>query len=265
MIKNHVRFCWLLLLTPFLFHGKAVGQSLSKAGEQILRSARSRYYNLAGRGFQSATCSIKFDFSTVPAVGSDEGRKIVEATRFTLHYSGEGTTVEHKFSNSNTSAAQREGAPLTDLLATIVTGVFQTWPTKGLQGPIPPFDSEIDAVSAKPDGYELVLRVPGGPAKVELDQQFVAREILSGNGNIDERPVYKSTPDGLVYIGNTAHILSENGAKTEISYELEPAEVDHLILPVSVRVRVNANVDLKFALTDCRVEKGTVVNVGPQP
>jgi hypothetical protein len=242
---------------------RAAGQTLSDQDKQILALARARYYSLAGHGFQSVTCSVSFDFPTVPAVGPDQGRALAESAHFTLKFDGKGPTVEHTFPAGTDAAGEQQAAPLVGVLTALVEGVFQTWPTKGFQGPIPPFDSEIESVSPTAAGYELVLRVPGGPVKMEMDKSYLVKEIISNGGKIDEHPVYTPTPDGLVYSANTARDELDQGEVSNISYELGNAEDDGLLLPTSVRIRVNQNIDTRFSLTGCKVERATVIQVSP--
>jgi hypothetical protein len=64
-----------IVLITGIFSMGAIGQELSAGNEKIVEAARSRYYNLASLGFQSATCSVNFDFSTVPFLLPEDQEK----------------------------------------------------------------------------------------------------------------------------------------------------------------------------------------------
>jgi hypothetical protein len=245
------------------------GQQLSAADVKLVGSARARYYNLEAAGFKSLTCSVKFDFSTVPLLqpGSDDStRKLLEATVFTFTLDGKsGPTVQHRYPSSASEGATQDASQVTNLLTSLVIGLFQTWPTKGLQGPIPPFDSQIESVASTKDGYTLVLRVPGEPVQVLLDKDYVVREIVSAKGKIEERPKYSPTAQGLVLVGNDAIDDTEQGGRVEVKYELGTSVLDGLRVPSSAHLRVNQNIDVRFALDECAVRKAMVIHVNPPP
>lgn len=144
-------------------------------------------------------------------------------------------------------------------------GVFQTWLSKGLQGPIPPFDSQIESVAAKERGYVLNLRMPGGPVRVFLDKDYLVTEIASADGRTDERPKYAAGTDGLILVGNDATDDSEQQGRTEVKYEIENSVLDGLRVPSYVHLRVNQNIDTRFSLDACVVKKGMVIHVNPPP
>jgi hypothetical protein len=247
----------------------AYGQQLSAADVKLVDSARARYYNLEAAGFQSLTCSVKFDFSTVPLLqpgNDDPTRRLLEATVFTLTLDGKsGPTVQHRYPSGASESVIREASQVANLLTSLVTGLFQTWPSKGLRGPIPPFNSQIESVISTEDGYTLGLRVPGEPVQVSLDKDYLVTEIVSAKGRIDERPKYAPSAEGLVFAGNDAIDDSEQTGQVEVKYELETSVLDGLRVPSSAHLRVNQNIDVKFALNECAVRKAIVVHVNPPP
>ncbi|MFY9855892.1 MAG: hypothetical protein WAK26_18645 [Terracidiphilus sp.] len=242
------------------------GQGLSASDKQIVESARSKYYNLEELGFQSATCKVNFDFSTIPSLAAEDKEttyRLLRAVRFSLNLEGKNPSVLYSYPSGTTDTAQQRAAPTTNLLKSLATGVFQTWPTKGLRGPIPAFDSQIQGVVATNDGYVVTLKVPGGPVQVEINKDYLVRRIVSVGGKIDERPLYSPTPDGLIFSGVYVIDDSEQGGRVEVQYELENTIVDGLRLPTFVHLRVNQNIDVKFSLSDCSVERGRVLSVKP--
>ena len=160
---------------------------------------------------------------------------------------------------------QKSAAPLAGVLTSLVQGLFLTWPAKGLDGPIPALDSQIKSVAATPSGYEIVLNVPGGPVRIELDKEFLVTEISSVGGKVDEHPVYTATGEGLIFTGNRASDSTQPGSPTRIEYELDSAVLDGLRLPTSVHLKVNENIDVRYSLRGCSVVKGTVIVVKASP
>ncbi len=249
-----------------LFSAIAHGQALSAGDKEIVSSARARYYNLEAAGFQSLSCSVNFDFSTVPELPSandDATRKLIQQTNFTLTLGGKGPKIEHHYPVSSSDAAQQRAAQTTNLLTSLVGGIFQTWPTKGFQGPIPPFDSQIASVTSTTNGYLFTLRVPGSPVRVSADKNYLVTEITSIGGKITERPTYAPSPDGMVFVGNSAIDDSEPSGRVAVEYELGTSVIDGLRVPTSARLRVNDNIDVKFVMEGCAVKKATVVHVVP--
>ena len=258
---------WLGTVVAFIVPIGTLGQQLSSAEKSMADAARAKYYNLEAAGFQSLTCSVKFDFSTVPLLPSasdDPTRKLLERTLFIFALDGKGRpSVEHHFPDEATEEAKQQASQVTSLLTSFVMGLFQTWPSKGLEGPIPPFDSQIEHVAKTDQGYMFSLRVPGAPVEVTTDQNYLATAIVSLGGKVKERPVYVSTPEGLVFTGNDALDESHPGSQVEVRYELGSTMVDGLRVPSSARLRVNQNVDVRFALDQCSAKRATVLNVAP--
>lgn len=180
--------------------------------------------------------------------------------RLTLNDHGAATSVA--FVDGTTEAAKQQIAPVVNVLNSLLTGLYQTWPTKGLFGPIPPFHTAVERVTATPQGYTFTLHVPGAPVTVTTDKNYVVTEIVSAGGTIHEHPTYIPTSDGLVYSGNDATQTTPDNPIV-VHYEQENAVIDGLRVPSGGRLRVNNNIDLRFTLESCSVKKATVVQVGP--
>jgi hypothetical protein len=257
----------LLVLSLVLLSINASGQQLSTGDRRVAEMARARYYNLEAAGFQSLRCSVKFDFSTVPLLSSasdDPTRKLLEATEFKLALDGKGRpNIEHRYPSGASESVQQHASQVTNLLTSLIGGLFQTWPTKGLQGPIPPFESQIESISSIDTGYMFSLRVPGEPVKVLTDKSYLVTEIVSGGGKIDERPIYVPSPEGLLFVGNDATDDSGADGRVEVKYELGISVLEGLRVPSSAHLRVNQNIDVKFALDGCVLQKAKALHVGP--
>jgi hypothetical protein len=142
-------------------------------------------------------------------------------------------------------------------------GTFQTWPTKGLEGPIPPFNNQIESIESGNSGYTFNLRVPGAPVAVHTDKNFLVTEIVSSGGKLHEHPKYTATPDGLVFTGNEGIDESQQAGTVVVKYQFETSAIDELRVPSTVHLQVNQNIDVRFSLSGCRAKKNQVVHVSP--
>lgn len=260
-----MRSLFLAFLTGVSVAQMAGAKGLSPDEQKIVESARSRYYSLDGHGFVSATCSVKFDFSTVPILPSTnpaENLKLLKLTQFDLTLDRNGPTVSHMYPNGSSDDMQRRADQMANLLTSLIQGLFLTWPTKGLNGPIPAYDSQIKSAVETNDGYRLILSFPGDPVRIDINKDYLVTEIVSVSGKADERPRYSPTPEGLIFVGNVATDKEESGL-VEVKYELENSIIDSLRLPTTVHLQVHPNIDVKFALSGCIVKKGTVLSVQP--
>jgi hypothetical protein len=248
----------------------ASAQSLTADQKSIIETARAKYYSLESRGFASASCTANFDFKTIPSLPSADpaaDRKLIEETVFSLNIGGTDRSpvkVKVQYPKEAADKERERAAPLTSLVRSLVQGTFDTWGTKGLHGPVPAFDSEIESVTASSSGYTILFANPDDPVRIELDKSYLVTEIVSNGGKIDEKPVYASTADGWVYTGNLAMDDSNPNSRVMVQYELGSQVVDGLRLPATVHLRVNKNIDVKFSLNNCIVRKGVVLRVAPQ-
>jgi hypothetical protein len=259
------RFAIALLLIT-LFSMNLLCQELSPSDKQIVESARLSYYNLERLGFLSATCKVNFDFSTIPSIPVEDREasyRLLHTMRFTLMLEGKNPTVYYSYPAGADEITKQRIAPLANLLKSLASGLFQTWTSKGLDGPIPAFDTMVQSVATANDGYVMTLKVPGGPIRVEMNKNYLVNRIVSIGGKIDEQPHYSPTADGLIFTGNNVIDDSEQGGRVTVQYEIENAIVEGFWLPSSVHLRVNQNINVKFSLSDCSVDKGTVIVVKP--
>lgn len=245
----------------------AVGQQLSNDDKMVLEAARSRYYSLEKQGLTSFQCSAQFDLATIPpqllALEDVADHALLQNSTFSVKYERKGPTVTHHYPDGTTAVAEGRVASMTDWMTSIGNGFFLSWPTKGFQGPIPPFDSQIEKVNAVQNGYEVVLNVPGDSVTVEMNKQYLVTKVVSIHGMVDETPVFTETSDGLVYSGTHTITQNQQGEKTDIRIDIDSASVVGLRIPSLVHLRVNDNVDVKFALKDCSVTRGIVIKVDP--
>jgi hypothetical protein len=255
----------LFALTAFTFN--AFGQKLSATDAKLAATVRAHYYNLVANGFESMSCSVAFDLTTVPLLPpatDDPVRQLVERAKFTLAIDDKGRpTVQHSYPADATEAQKQAASQVTGLMTSFVNGLFLTWPSKGLQGPIPAFDSEIESAISTNSGYKFSLSSQEGTATVFLDKNFLVTEIVSGHDKIHEHPTYEPTPEGLVFVGNDASDESNPDSPVKIKYELDTTVINGLHVPASARLRVNDNVDTRFSLTGCVLKKATVIHIPP--
>jgi hypothetical protein len=231
----------------------------------MLKAARAKYYSLEQQGFQSATCQMHFDLSTLPVLqekDAEEDRKGLAAMHFFLHLdSRRQPWVQVVYPDGTSNDAKPFYARYAENLQSIATGFFNTWPSKGLNGPIPPFDTQVESIATTESGYSLLLRVPGGPVQLEMDKNYIVKKIFSTERNIEEKPIYASSPDGLIFAGNAMTGDMEQSGAMSVSYEIESKLVDGLHLPAAVHLQVNQTMDVRFTLSDCAVTKGKVIEL----
>lgn len=244
----------------------AVAQQLSPRDKELVEAARKKYYSLSVAGFDGMNCSIKYDYATVPLMPSegDPVRKLLQTANLTLSLDSKGrVSVDHQYPADASEEAKQHAAQVMSLMTAFVSGLFQTWPTKGLQGPIPPFDSEVASVSESDGGYEFSLRVPGAPVQVKTDKDYLVTQITSLGGKVIEHPVYQPSPDGFVFAGVTSLDHSNPDQAVEVTYQLGLSVINGLRIPTSAHLLVQPNIDTTFQLEGCSVRKGTVVHIAP--
>lgn len=262
-----------LLLTTLIVLGTACvsgrdgyAQQLSSAEKAIHSAARSKYYDLSTRGFNSLNCSVRFDMATVPMMSaeSDPAKSVlISRLEFTLMLDNRGRpTVGLRFPDGTSEVAKQAIAQVAGLMKAFISGVFDTWATKGLQGPIPPFDKQIESITETEQGFIFSLDVPGKPVQIFTDKSYSVTSIVSIEGKLKERPAYVTSPEGLIYAGVEAVDARDPANPVRVRYELGTQLVNGLQVPGTVRLRVNDNIDVKYRLDACVVQKQTVVQVG---
>jgi hypothetical protein len=236
-------------------------QELTGTGRQrVLETARSRYYTLTGLGAKSFTCGVHFDLQTLspgllpPSDTAD--RALLQGASFTLKVTQNGPSVAYRFPDGAVSQSQDVVAGVTLWITEIVQGFFQTWPAKGLHGPIPR-DREVEHVQREGDGYLVTVKAPGGTADLHLDKDLLVRRIVSRSkdAEVEERPAFTANPAGLLFTGNESVSKDPLGV-TQVRYGLEEAPVDGVLLPRSVHLVVGSHMDVRFDLVGCRVTMG---------
>lgn len=257
----------LIFVILTLYVSAGVAQQLSHRDKELVEAARKKYYNLSAAGFDGMKCSIQYDYATLPLMPSsaeDPVRKLLERTTFTLSIDAKGrASVDHQYPADAPEEARQQAAQLTGLMTAFASGLFHTWPTKGLQGPIPPFDSEISSAASSGDGYVFSLRIPGSPVEVKMDKDYLVTEINSLGGKVLEHPVYEPSPDGFVFVGNTGIDQTNPTQSVEVSYHLKLSVLKGLRVPTSAHLQVKPNINTTFQLNECEVRKATVLHTAP--
>ena len=255
-----------LSLALFVVSSFVHAQTLSPEQLKIVSDARSKYYSLENQGLISFHCSVDFDLSTLPQQilpdSAIDDRKTLKGLVLAIDMNHEGPRVEIS-NRPSTMSSQAEQAA--HIIQSLVSGFWMTWPTKGLNGPIPPFDKWVTEIQDLPSGYEVRAdsALASGLQSIFLDKDLHVTRILSVGGKVDEHPVYALTADGLVYSGLDATSEDQSGGRTVVHFEIESALIDGFHLPQKVHMKVNDNLDFQFSMRDCSVQKGTVIKVSP--
>ena len=253
----------LLALTGSFALTASVMHGLTPSEKKIVDEARSRYYNLQASGFESLACDVSYDLNSAPF--SDLPPSLKESlslARVTLKINDRGIpTVNKQLPTSIQKDTVDQATQMLNVVSSLVEGVFQTWPTKGFFGPIPPFDNQINAIKITPEGYVFDLNVPGAPVLITTDRNFVTTLITSVGGRVLEKTTYSPSDKGLVFTGNGALSKRDAEPPIEVDYHLDTQVLDGMIVPAAVHVTVKPNIDARYTLTSCKVLRTAVVQV----
>jgi hypothetical protein len=134
-----------------------------------------------------------------------------------------------------------------------------------MSGPIPPFTTWVKNVTATSSGYRVDAKPEraSGLESIEMDKAFLVTRITSVGGTVDEHPQYSETPQGLIYSGLSGVSTSQNGGRVEIKYEIENAPADGFLLPARIHLHVNDNINVRFEMMGCSVQKAIVIKLKP--
>ncbi len=247
----------------------AFGQSLTDAQKAIVDATRAKYYSLESLGFQSAACTVNFDFKTLPSLPSEDpaaDRRLIEKTIFSLYINGAERTplkVRIRYPKDASEKDLDRAAGLVSALRFLVQGAFQTWGTKSLHGPLPVSDAQLESVTPSEIGFTIVAGDPDNPLHIELNKSYLVTKIVSDDGKIDERPIYTPTVDGLLYTGAVVTDNSNPNSTVAARYELGSQIVDGFRLPSAVRLQINRNINVRFSLNDCVIRKDVLPRYTP--
>jgi len=247
----------------------AYGQKVTPADEKLLDTARSRYYDLMSKGLISFRCNVKYDLDTLPVTFLPESaineRRALSDSTLSVEVGRFAPRIEFKFPKDTDPLTLQSAKPASQFMTSIVSGFFQTWPSKGWQAPIPPFINWVDRIVPTPQGYTITATAANGLDSVDISKDLLVTRILSIGGKVDEHPTFLQTPEGLIFTANDVVSQSAGGESTRIKYEIQSAQVDGFRLPSSVHLKINDNVDVRFSLNSCTIEKGIVVKVKAAP
>jgi hypothetical protein len=260
---------FIAALSVSLGVSSAGAQELSTAQKaEIVQQASSLYYSPMEHGFVSIACDVRLDWNTVPKAmlppAELAGRDRLQQTklRFTMN-SGGNAEIKREYLQDTPALIKPAYDNFFDLMSTIVTGFFMTWGSKAMRSPIPT-GHYVSTLTADQSGYQLASN--SGPAVItlSLSKEYVITRILttSPGQTIDEHPQYRSSPAGLLL---TAIDATSKAAEepTHVAYKVDYSPINTILFPSKVHLVVDNNIDMKFALENCSVERATVLTVGP--
>jgi hypothetical protein len=154
---------------------------------------------------------------------------------------------------------------LFQLLSSLVSGTLQTWETKYIHGPMPEA-RYVTGVEKTDDGY--VVTSSNAPAQfrdvLSSDYRIGEMATKAPNNEIDEHTGFSDSPQGLVLTSNDV-TNREGDETTHIQYEMTYQMAEGFRLPNTLHLKVNDNIDMKFAFESCSVQKGKIISVMPPP
>lgn len=258
--KPRVKLSRLILLVVI---ASSTSRALTPEEKTLVDKARAQYYNLQASGFDSLTCNVVFDFNSIPFANlDDELKNSLKSSTLVLTIDSRGrTTVDKTLSATTPNAVTAQATQLLSVMQSLVSGVFQTWPTKGLTGPIPPFDRQINHVKTTSDGYVFDLNVPGAPVLITTDKAFITKSISSIGGMTIETTTYTPSEHGLIFAGTHALNKNTDGSEIEVEYSLSTQEIEGLAVPASVHLVVKPNIDARYSLESCKAKKSQVIKL----
>lgn len=236
----------------------------------FVQHANSLYYRPAEAGLVSFTCRVNVDWDTVPSQillpAEIAGRKPLEETKFFVTVNAFGSpSVRHEYTQAAPTWMRSAYDKLFELLGNLVSGTLQTWGTKYIHGPMPE-ERYVTGVEKTDDGY--VVTSSNAPAQFRdvLSSDYRMSEMVTKapNNEIDEHTGFSDSPQGLVITSNDA-TNREGEDTTHVQYEMTYQMAEGFRLPSTLHLKVNDNIDMKFAFEGCSVQKGKIITVMPPP
>lgn len=227
----------------------------SNKDSNFIDNARARYYSLSAHGFESMECKVKFEVGDfpLPLLPMNDRQEMAKVV-FPIVINHRGAVIRHEMPSGLDMSEQHELEVAANWVQGLVQGTFKTWPSKGIDGPIPPYAGWLREVETTPDGYRIDATEGNRLNQIVMTKDFVVTNIVSAGGRVEEQPHYRATEAGLVYAGLSG-VEKDPGGDVHIRYDVDTAEVDGYIVPGQIHLVVTPNVDLRFNLTGCHVHQ----------
>jgi hypothetical protein len=192
-----------------------------------------------------------------------DGREHLEQTKLRLMMNANGTpSISREYAKDTSTFVKPAYDKFFDWASSVVSGFFMTWGSKAMRSPIPT-GRYISSLIADPGGYQLAST--SGPAVITLflsKGYLITRILTTAPGQtIDEHPEYTSPPQILLKRVDATNRTTEGA--THVAYEMDYLSTNTIFFPSKVHLVVDNNIDMKFALENCSVERNQVITVGP--
>ena len=232
------------------------------------RQVRTLYYALSDKGFNSLTCDVMLNWDTVPSSimlpMNLVGKEQLESTRFRFTLdSRESVSFLHEYPKDTGAVRPAVYDKFIEWFSSVVKGFFMTWGAKAIGGPIPDAYM-VSSLEITSPGHRIRVNVPERQIEVLLSQKDIVTQILTHapGQELDEHPAFTPSADGLLL--SAVDATNKTGADvTHIKYDLEYQLVNGLQVPHNIHLMVNDNMDMRFSMENCSVERRVVVQVGP--
>lgn len=262
-------FVWsLAALVPMTSHSQALTTSLDK--NAFAQHARSLYYRPVEQGLINFTCRVNVDWDTVPTQillpAEMAGRKPLEETQFFVTVNAVGAlSARHEYKQDAPNWMRPAYDKVFGLLTSLVVGTLQTWGTKYLRGPLPE-ERFVSSVEKRGDGFVMTGHNTPADFTWKFSSDYKLNQMVTNapGDEIDEHTGFSNSPQGLIITSNDV-TNKEGHDTTHVWYEMAYQMVNSFRVPRALHLKVNDNIDTKFAFDNCSVQKGIVLHVLAPP
>ena len=251
-----------------LARSTAYPQTPTSDKEAFAKHARSLYYDPVQKGLESFTCTVKFDWNTLPASirqpAEAVGQHPLDQTTLRLIVEASGhASSPREYAKDPEASLTPVYDRIFDLLSSLSAGWAETWDSKYLRAPIPE-GRFLTAVEDTAEGYVVRAIAPPASHVFFLTKDYKIRKIVSKGpaGEIDENTNFISSEQGLVP-GHVDGTDQEKQEATHLAYDVTYQMTDGFMLPLDVHLIVNDNLDVRFALQSCSVRKAMPLTISP--
>jgi len=257
----------LLLCTLVLSRcaGSAFAQ-VTPSDEVLLKKARAIYDQPFLQGLVSFDCQVMFDWKahflellqTIPP-SAEPTVSTLQAIQHRVFVDRSGAVVSAVPKEPNLAGVLK-GQELEQAFKQMVGGGINAWMPFGTNV-ILPMGSTKYQFEKLPSGYKLVMNGPGVASTLLLEEDL----RLTSGVSTQPQPMrfttqFISGPHGLLLQSVKTSDTTGSGAEASFSYDYQ--EVQGVQLPSMVHVKPATSELWEYHLSDCKVVKGIVIEVG---
>jgi hypothetical protein len=255
----------LSLVSIVVFSGLSFGQ-VKSADEVLLERTKSLYDQPFRQGLVSFDCGVKFDWKahfleilkTIPPTAEPTIDRL-QSIQHRVFVDRSGAVVSAVPKMPDLSGVTK-AVELEQVFSQMVSGGINAWMPFSTNV-ILPVGSTKYTFEKLETGYKLVLNGPGVSSTLLLGDDM---QITSGVST-QPQPLRFAThfiggPHGFLLESVKTGETTGGGSEAFFSYTYQ--EVDGLQLPSRIRIKPQTTELWDYQLTDCKVRKGVVIEIG---